>query len=160
MHEAGLLAAAIAEALAAGGAGDPVGPAAAARRPAAVVIRVHDPIHIGVESARMHAELALRARGLFDVPIEITADPVACPMCAVENDVQPNHPYCEACGWPLPDKGGDQVEASIRWGDGGQGDAPAGAEPPFAEDVPAGLATAAGAAPVAAAVVPGHDDPA
>ena len=116
MHEAGLLAAAIANALAAGEAGDSTGSGTAgARRPVAVVIRVHDPIHIGVESARMHAELALRARGLDDVAIEVSADPVACPMCDVVNDVQADHPFCEACGWPLPDKGGHQVEATVQW---------------------------------------------
>jgi len=116
MHEAGLLAAAIANALAAGEAGDSTGSGSAgARRPVAVVIRVHDPIHIGVESARMHAELALRARGLDDVAIDVSADPVACPMCDVVNEVQADHPYCEACGWPLPDKGGHQVEATIQW---------------------------------------------
>lgn len=120
MHEAGLLAAAIAEALAAGEAGDSTGSSGAApgaRRPAAVVIRVHDPIHIGVDAARMHAELALLARGLEGVPIEVTADPVACPMCDVENEVRADHPYCDACGWPLPDKGGHQVDASIVWED-------------------------------------------
>jgi hypothetical protein len=134
VHEAGLLAAAIADALAAAGpdtapaagassghggpsgSGASSGPAAdGARRPVAVVIRVHDPVHIGVDAARMHAELALRARGLGDVPIEVTADPVACPMCDVENEVHPDHPFCEACGWPLPDRGGHQVEATVRW---------------------------------------------
>ena len=122
MHEAGLLAAAIADALAAAGPEDAaaLGSGAApgsagARRPIAVVIRVNDPIHIGVESARMHAELALRARGFDDVAIEVVADPVVCPMCDVANDVQADHPYCEACGWPLPDKGGHQVEATLRW---------------------------------------------
>ena len=116
MHEAGLLAAAIANALAAAGPDESTGSGSAgARRPVAVVIRVHDPIHIGVESARMHAELALRARGLDDVAIEVSADPVACPMCDVVNEVQAEHPFCEACGWPLPDKGGHQVEATVRW---------------------------------------------
>ncbi len=124
MHEAGLLAAAIAQALAAGGPDAATGPGSAggagsgpagARRPVAVEIRVHDPVHIGVEAARMHAELALRARGLDDVAVEVTADPVACPMCDVPNEVQPDHPFCEACGWPLPDKGGDQVDATVHW---------------------------------------------
>ena len=116
MHEAGLLAAAIADALAATEPGAPNGSSPpGARRPVAVVIRVHDPIHIGVESARMHAELALRARGLGDVAIDVSADPVACPMCDVVNEVQADHPYCEACGWPLPDKGGHQVEATVQW---------------------------------------------
>jgi hypothetical protein len=116
MHEAGLLAAAIAEALAAGepdaeaGSGTP-----GARRPVAVEIRVHDPIHVAPESARMHAELALRACGLDDVAIEVTADPVVCGMCDVANEAHADHPYCEACGWPLPDRGGHQVEAVVRW---------------------------------------------
>ena len=116
MHEAGLLAAAIAEALAAAPPDTTTGSGGAgARRPVAVAIRVHDPVHIGVGAAQMHAELALRARGLHDVPVEVTADPVVCPMCDVPNDVQPDHPFCEACGWPLPDRGGDQVEATVRW---------------------------------------------
>jgi hypothetical protein len=116
MHEAGLLAAAIAEALAAHGPGETAGSGASgARRPIAVEIRVHDPIHIGVDSARLHAELALRARGLEGVAIEVSADPVACPMCDVANEVHADHPFCEACGWPLPDKGGHQVEAVVRW---------------------------------------------
>jgi hypothetical protein len=116
MHEAGLLAAAIANALAAPGPGEAAGSGlAGARRPVAVAIRVHDPIHVGVESALMHAELALRARGLTGVPIEVVADPVVCPMCDVANEVHADHPFCEACGWPLPDKGGHQVEATIRW---------------------------------------------
>ena len=120
MHEAGLLAAAIAEALAAGGPDEGAGSgldlsSSGSRRPLAVEIRVHDPIHIGIESALMHAELALRARGLEGVPIEVTADPVACPMCDEVNEVHADHPFCEGCGWPLPDKGGHQVEATIRW---------------------------------------------
>ncbi len=116
MHEAGLLAAAIADALAAAGPDGATGSGAAvARRPVAVEIRIHDPVHIGVDAARMHAELALRARGLDDVDVEVTADPVACPMCEVPNAVQPDHPFCDACGWPLPDRGGDQVEATVRW---------------------------------------------
>ena len=116
MHEAGLLAAAIADALAAPGPDEAGGPGSpGARRPVAVAIRVLDPIHIGVESALMHAELAMRARGLGGVPIEVTADPVVCPMCDVANDVHADHPFCDACGWPLPDGGGHQVEAVVRW---------------------------------------------
>jgi hypothetical protein len=118
MHEAGLIAAAIAEALAAAEPPAVSGSGAApgfGRRLDAVEIRVHDPIHIGVDAARMHAELALRARGLAGVPIEVTADPVLCPMCHIPNEVQPDHPFCDACGWPLPDRGGDQVEVAVRW---------------------------------------------
>jgi hypothetical protein len=107
MHEAGLLAAAVAEALAAAGPGR--------RRPIAVEIRVHDPIHVAPESARLHAELALRARGLDDVAIEVTADPVDCVLCGVANEARAEHPFCAECGWPLPDKGGHAVEALMRW---------------------------------------------
>ena len=118
MHEAGLLGAAIADALAAPGPDEVAGAGsgtAGVRRPVGVEIRVLDPIHVGVESARMHAELALRARGLEGVAIEVTADPVVCPMCDVANEVHADHPFCEACGWPLPDRGGHQVEATVRW---------------------------------------------
>ena len=107
MHEAGLLAAAVAEALAAAGPGR--------TRPVAVEIHIHDPIHVAPESARLHAELALRARGLDDVAIEVTADPVVCVLCDVANEARAEHPFCSECGWPLPDKGGHAVEATMRW---------------------------------------------
>ncbi len=105
MHEAGLLAAAVAEALAAAGA----------RRPVAIEIRVHDPVHVAPESARLHAELALRARGLGDVEITVMTDPVTCVMCEVSNEVEAEHPFCSECGWPLPDRGGHAVDAVVRW---------------------------------------------
>lgn len=116
MHEAGLLAAAVADALAAGRPTGSTGPGTpGARTPVAVEIRIHDPIHLDPESARMHAELALRARGLGDVAIEVTADPVECVMCGVSNEAQASHPFCADCGWPLPDRGGHAVEATMRW---------------------------------------------
>ncbi len=119
MHEAGLLAAAVAEALAAGEPhrGEGPGPAGA-RRPILLEIRVRDPVHIAPESARLHAELALRARGYEGVRIEVTADPVTCVLCDERNEVTPDHPFCAACGWPLPDRGGHAVEAVVRWVDG------------------------------------------
>lgn len=117
MHEAGLLAAAVAEALAAGGPDGAKGPGEpGAFRPIAMEIRVHDPIHVAPESARLHAELALRARGFDDVAIEVTADPVDCVLCGVTNEVRAEHPFCADCGWPLPDQGGHAVEAVMRWG--------------------------------------------
>ena len=109
MHEAGLLAAAVEEALAAAGPGR--------GRPVALEIRIHDPIHVAVESARLHAELALRARGLDDVEIHVSADPVTCVMCDLSNEVQAGHPFCSECGWPLPDRGGHAVEAVALWAD-------------------------------------------
>ncbi len=122
MHEAGLLAAAVAEALAARapagstGSADPTGPTepgTTGARPVAIEIRVHDPMHVATESARMHAELALRARGLDHVEITVIADAVTCGMCGIENEVQADHPFCEGCGWPLPDRGGHAVEAVV-----------------------------------------------
>ncbi len=120
MHEAGLLAAAVAEALAAGSPEDPSqdggSGSAGARRPAVIAIRVHDPIHVAPESAYLHAELALRARGWTDVEILVTADPVTCVICEVSNEVRAEHPFCSECGFPLPDHGGHQVEAEVvRW---------------------------------------------
>ena len=118
MHEAGLLAAAVAEALAAGDPPDgprrrlrpAPGPAGRSRSTSSV----HDPMHVAPESARLHAELALRARGLEDVEITVSADPVTCVMCDVSNEVQADHPFCAECGWPLPDRGGHAVDAR-RW---------------------------------------------
>lgn len=107
MHEAGLLAAAVADALAAAGSGR--------TRPIALEVRIHDPIHVAPEAARLHAELALRARGLYDLAIEVTADPVVCVLCDVANEARAEHPFCSACGWPLPDSGGHAVEATMRW---------------------------------------------
>jgi len=121
MHEAGLLAAAVAEALAAGAPADPglTSPGRSnppgARRPLAIDIRVHDPMHVAPESARLHAELALRARGLDGVEVHVSADPVTCVMCDEANEVSAGHPFCAACGWPLPDRGGHAVDAVVRW---------------------------------------------
>lgn len=119
MHEAGLLAAAVAEALAARGPEGSMGPGSAgARRPIAVEIRVHDPVHVAPESARLHAELVLRARGLEGVDVIVTADQVTCVLCDVAGDVAAGHPFCSACGWPLPDLGGHAVDAVVHWAAG------------------------------------------
>jgi len=122
-----LLAAAVAEALAAGSpdaisgpgsAGATSGPGSAgARRPVAIDIRVHDPLHVAPESALLHAELALRARGFEGVEIRVSADPVTCVICDVSNVVRAEHPFCDACGFPLPDRGGHAVEATVTWAD-------------------------------------------
>ncbi len=118
MHEAGLLAAAVAEALAAGAPAGAMSPdTPGTRRPVAIEIRVRDPIHVAPESALLHAELALRAHGLADVEVRVSADPVTCVMCDVANEVRADHPFCSECGWPLPDQGGHAVEAVARWAD-------------------------------------------
>ncbi len=134
MHEAGLLAAAVADALVAAGPG--------AGRPTLLCVRVRDPIHVAPESARLHAELELRARGWPDVPVEVTADPVECLACGVSNEARADHPFCAECGWPLPDRGGHAVEATVTW-------APS-AEPPIASAEP----------PIASAKPPIADTPA
>lgn len=118
MHEAGLLAVAVAEALAAAAPADADSMgrgSSGAHRSMMLEVRVHDPIHVAPESARLHAELALRARGLADVEIVVIADPVTCVLCGIENTVNTVHPFCAECGWPLPDQGGHAVEAVVRW---------------------------------------------
>ncbi len=107
MHEAGLLAAAVGDAIAAAGPD--------LRHPSAIQIRIHDPIHLAPEAARLHAELALRAHGFTDVAIEVTADPVECLACGVSNEAHADHPFCAECGWPLPDRGGHAVDATLQW---------------------------------------------
>jgi hypothetical protein len=72
-------------------------------------------MHVAPEAARLHAELALRARGLEDVAITVSADPVTCVFCDIANEVRADHPFCAECGWPLPDRGGHAVEAVVRW---------------------------------------------
>jgi hypothetical protein len=120
LHEAGLLAAAVAEALAAGPPASSVrAPASATAvgvlRPTAVHIRVHDPLHVAPASAVMYADLALRERGLAGIPITVTSAPVACAICEVPNDVHADHPFCSECGFPLPDRGGHAVEVTMDW---------------------------------------------
>ncbi|MEW6225111.1 MAG: hypothetical protein AB1627_10840 [Chloroflexota bacterium] len=107
MHEAGLLAAAVADAVAAAGPGT--------APPVVLEVRIQDPLHVAPESARLHAELALRARGWDHVRIEVVAAPVTCVACDAENEARPDHPFCAACGWPLPRQGGHAVEATFRW---------------------------------------------
>lgn len=117
MHEAGLLAAAVEAALAEGGCCDGVEGASPERVPVALEVTVHDPIHVSAESAAMHAQLALLARGLGELPITVACAPVDCAICGVANDVTAGHPFCADCGMPLPDRGGHAVEARIWWAD-------------------------------------------
>ena len=116
MHEAGLLAEAVDRALrsmparAGAGTGDGGEPV-----PTALEVRIVDPLHVAPESARMHAELALRARGLAGVPVLIVSMPLDCAFCGVANDPLPSHPFCAGCGFPLPVREGPAVEAALRW---------------------------------------------
>jgi hypothetical protein len=117
MHEAGLLARAVSDALAEGGCADGVEGASPDRVPVALELVIHDPVHVAPESAVLHAELAMRARGWSDLPISVVCEPVACAVCAASNEVVAGHPFCGACGMPLPDRGGHAVDARIRWAD-------------------------------------------
>jgi hypothetical protein len=112
LHEAGLLAAAVAEALAA----RPHAGEQAGRVPLSIGIRVHDPMHVAPESALAYAEVALRSHGIDGVPITVIADPVTCAICDTVNEVRADHPFCSDCGFPLPDRGGHAVDVAIDWG--------------------------------------------
>ncbi len=135
MHEAGLLAAAVAEALAAGPPSEPQGPGDPGVQdlegpaiPVGVTVRVHDPMHVAPESAYLYAEVSLRERGLAGVPITVVADPVVCAMCDASNDVRADHPFCTECGFPLPDRAGHAVEVTVDWGPATVGSGPARVE--------------------------------
>ena len=111
MHEAGVIADAVGAALR---SGPPGGPGASAR-PRAIRIVVMDPVHVSADAARLYAEVVLRARDLGDVQLEITSVDVACTGCGVTNRPEPRHPFCDACGWPLPRAAGPEVEVSAAW---------------------------------------------
>jgi hypothetical protein len=80
-----------------------------------VSITVTDPVHVSVESARLYAEIVLRAQDLADVPLEVVSVEVACAACGAANHPEPHHPFCDACGWPLPRASGPEVEVSAAW---------------------------------------------
>ena len=108
MHEAGLIAAAIGEALDAR-------PAGAAERPRAIALTIVDPVHVSEDSARLHLEVALRARRMHGVPVRVEARTVACEECRTVNAPMPSHPFCDACGWPLPHADGPAVVIAATW---------------------------------------------
>ena len=92
MHEAGLVADALASALAAAPAG----------RVQRVVLEVADPVELSVDALLMHLHIALSGRGLAGVPVAVRVAPVRCPACASEATPQLGQAFCAACGWPLP----------------------------------------------------------
>jgi hypothetical protein len=112
MHEAGLIADAVGAALRDGPPGAIPG---AFARPRAIRVVVTDPVHVSADAARLYAEVVLRAQDLGDVPLEITSVEVACTGCGATNRPEPRHPFCDACGWPLPRATGPEVEVSARW---------------------------------------------
>jgi hypothetical protein len=72
-------------------------------------------MHVSPESAELHAEVALRERGLGGIPISVVADAVACAICEAPNEVRAEHPFCSECGFPLPDRGGHAIEVVLDW---------------------------------------------
>jgi hypothetical protein len=112
MHEAGLIADAVGAALR-----NRPGPAAdgAAARPRGLRLTILDPVHVSADAARLYAELVLRAQDLGDVPLAIDAVEVACGACGAANRPEPHHPFCAACGWPLPRAAGPEVEVVAAW---------------------------------------------
>jgi hypothetical protein len=112
MHEAGLIADAVGAALR---GGPPDGDPGTFARPRAIRILVTDPVHVSADAARLYAEVVLRAQDLGDVPLEINSVEVACTGCGAVNHPEPRHPFCDACGWPLPRATGPEVEVSAAW---------------------------------------------
>ena len=106
MHEAGLLAEAVAAAL---------GRAPGRTPPVALEVIVRDPLHVAPPAAQLHAELALRAHGVEGVPIEVSSVTLVCAACELPNQPLPDSPFCAGCGWPLPRPAGPAVEAIARW---------------------------------------------
>ncbi len=112
MHEAGIIADAVGAALR---TGPPGGDPGAVARPRAIRVLVKDPVHVSADAARLYAEVVLREQDLADVPLEITSVEVACAGCGAANRPEPRHPFCDACGWPLPRAAGPEVEVSAAW---------------------------------------------
>jgi len=112
MHEAGLIADAVGAALQ---AGPPGGVTGVFVRPRGIRVTVTDPVHVSADAARLYAEIVLRAQDLGDVPLEIVSIDVACAGCGTLNRPQPRHPFCDACGWPLPRATGPEVEVQATW---------------------------------------------
>ncbi len=84
-------------------------------RPSAIRVTVTDPVHVSADAARLYAEIVLRAQDLGDVPLEVVTVEVACSSCGSQNRPEPRHPFCDACGWPLPRATGPEVEVSTTW---------------------------------------------
>ena len=110
MHEAGLIAEALTDALRRGPRGGDL-----ARAPVALEAVVTDPVRVSAAALGLHLEIALRQMGLAQVPVRIDVRGVACPTCGTANRPDPGRPFCEACGWPLPGQPGSGVRIKARW---------------------------------------------
>ena len=111
MHEAGLIADAVGAAL----RDAPSGLPGASTRPREFRLTILDPVHVSADAARLYAEIVLRAQDLADVPLAVESVEVACAGCGAANRPEPQHPFCEACGWPLPRVAGPEVEVRAAW---------------------------------------------
>lgn len=112
MHEAGLIADAVGAALR---SGPPGGAAGELARPRELRLTILDPVHVSADAARLYAEVILRAQDLADVPLAIETVEVACGACGAANRPEPHHPFCDACGWPLPRAAGPEVKVVAAW---------------------------------------------
>jgi hypothetical protein len=107
MHEAGAVGRALDTALRAGPPG--------AEAPRSATLVVTDPAHIAASAAELHLQVHLAEHGLGDIPIATSVRPVTCGACGVASVPEPAHPFCAACGWPLPAPGGPGVEIGLEW---------------------------------------------
>lgn len=112
MHEAGLIADAVGAALR---SGPPDGAPGEPARPRGLRLTILDPVHVSADAARLYAEVVLRAQDLADVPLAIETVEVVCGACGAANRPEPRHPFCAACGWPLPRAAGPEVEVVAAW---------------------------------------------
>jgi hypothetical protein len=112
MHGAGLIADAVGAALR---EGPPDGSPGAFARPRELRLTILDPVHVSADAARLYAEVILRAQDLADVPLAVESVEVACAGCGTANRPEPHHPFCAACGWPLPRAAGPEVEVRAAW---------------------------------------------
>lgn len=90
MHEAGLVEAALQDAL----RGRTI--------IAALEMEISDPAGVSADAARLHLEAAMREAGLDHVPVEIRVASVSCPACDSTASQATADAFCAACGWPLP----------------------------------------------------------
>ncbi len=110
MHEAGLVAEALSDALR-----TPPGGRRGRPHPRALEAVVTDPVDVSAESIELHLEIALRRMGLADVPIDVQVLGVECPVCGAQNRPDPGWAFCDVCSLPLPRQPGSAVRIRARW---------------------------------------------
>lgn len=110
MHEAGLAASILDQALAA--AGEHL-----AREPhlTRLEVQVTDARHVAADALELHLRIALDEHGLPDVPVDVTVLPIECPACGAMDRPAPAWPFCAECGQALPEQPGPGVHVSVTW---------------------------------------------